>query len=389
MDISSQFTVAIKSDALKSQRNKIVFKPGSTIRLKVVELKGDRALIDFGGLRATAEIKIPVTLGDELQAKVLEFGKQLKLGVINVETRNLPLTERLLNRSETVSDDTLRKHTNELRQILGQAMKGHVDRSTPTETHDLLNRLYTHFEPFVLKEATTKIMHRIQTFVENSGVFFEKTLERVISAILEDSAVASKKDLLETPEVKSVFGRDLKANLLMLQYLSEDKELQKNYFSPRALSNLKRIIATLLADISQQQGRAINQMDSGDPFQFFTYDLPLEESELKAKLRIYYHNQRKSSAQKGFQISLLLSLDRLGEIRTDFFLLDNDLSITIFASEESTKAKIQQNSLKLQEVLSNLFDQIQLKVMVSKKKVIDFERVNMHDTSEGRIDLRI
>ena len=389
MDISSQFTVAIKSDALKSQRNKIVFKPGNTIRLKVVELKGDRALIDFGGLRATAEIKIPVKLGDELQAKVLEFGKQLKLGVINVETRNLPLTERLLNRSETASGDILKKLTNELRQILGQAIKGHVDRSTPTETHDILNRLYTHFEPIELQEVTTKIMPRIQTLVENSGVFFEKTLERVFSAILEDSAGVSKKDLLETPEVKSVFGRDLKANLLMLQYLSEDKELLKNFFSPRALSNLKRIIATLLADISQQQGRAVNQMDSGDPFQFFTYDLPLKESEVKAKLRIYYHKQRKSSTKKGFQISLLLSLDRLGDIRTDFFLLENDLSITIFTSEESTKTKIQQNYLKLQETLNNLFDQIQLKVTVSKKKVVDFERISMLDTSEGRINLRI
>ena len=389
MDISSRFTVAIKSELLKSTTNKIIFKPGSTIRLKIIELNGDRALIDFGGFRATAEIKIPVTLGDELHAKVLEFGKQLKLGVLNVEPKNFSSTERLLNRPETATDDIFKKLTNDLRQILDQTMKSHGDKSMPLTIRNTLMSLYAHFEPFELKEITTQLMPRIQAFVENSGVFLEKTLERIISSFLEDSATASKKSLHETPEIKTVFMRDLKANLLMLQQLSEDKEVLKRFFSPSALSNLKSIIATLLADITQQQGRVVNQMNAGDPFQFFTYDLPLKEGEQTAKLRIYYDKKRKSGSKKGFQISLLLSLDRLGDIRTDFLLLGNDLVITFFVSEESTKAKIQENFLDPQEILGSFFDQIQFKVMVSKKKVKDFMRVTVQETNENRIDLRI
>ena len=64
MDISSQITVAIKPELYQFVLKTSSFKPGSTLTLKVVELRGDRALIDFGQFRATADIKIPVALGE-------------------------------------------------------------------------------------------------------------------------------------------------------------------------------------------------------------------------------------------------------------------------------------------------------------------------------------
>ena len=76
MEIPPQITVSIKPDLYQSVLNANMFKPGSTLRLKVLELKGDRALIDFGNFRATADIKIPVTLGEELLVRVQEFGRQ-------------------------------------------------------------------------------------------------------------------------------------------------------------------------------------------------------------------------------------------------------------------------------------------------------------------------
>ena len=72
-------------------------EPGSTLKLKIIELKGDRALIDFGSFRTTADIKIPVTLGEELMVRVLEAGKQLKLGVIIADQKN-PLSAELSGR---------------------------------------------------------------------------------------------------------------------------------------------------------------------------------------------------------------------------------------------------------------------------------------------------
>ena len=90
MDITAQITVSIKPELSESLLNVNSFKPGSTLKLKILELRGDRALIDFGKFRATADIKVPVTLGEELRVKVLESGRQLKMSVIGPEQK-IPL----------------------------------------------------------------------------------------------------------------------------------------------------------------------------------------------------------------------------------------------------------------------------------------------------------
>ena len=388
MDISCQITVSIKPDSLKSQLNKIAYKPGTTIRLKVIELRGDRALIDFGAFRATADIKIPVMLGDELQARVLESGKQLKLGVINIEPKDPLSTDRMPNRLDIQSDQDFKKVSTDLRQLLGQAIGSHGGRAIPHDIRNIFNSLNTYFEPFELKEIITKLIPRIQAYVENSGIFFEKTLERIISTLLENSEAASKKNLTDSAEVRTFLARNLKTNLSMLQHLSQNEEVLKKFFSPKALVSLRNIIDTLLSNITHQQGRAVSQLDSVEPFQIFSYVLPLKEDEQTARLKVYYQ-KKKSDANKGFRISLLLSLDRLGDLRTDFFLLDKDLAITFFVKQDSVKAKIQENFLELQKLLHGFFDQILLKVIVSEKKVADFDHEDRQVSGDTRVDLRV
>ena len=89
-------------------------EPGSTLKLKIIELNGDRALIDLGNFRATADIKIPVTLGEELMVRVLETGKQLKLGVIPNDPKVPVSAERSGQVLEPAPDDNLNKARNEL-----------------------------------------------------------------------------------------------------------------------------------------------------------------------------------------------------------------------------------------------------------------------------------
>ena len=389
MDIPSRFTVSIKPESLKSRLNKITFKPGSTVRLKVIGLKGDRALIDFGAFRATADMQVPVTLGAELQAKVLESGAQLKLVVIKVEPKDTASSDQRLNRLGGRTAEDFRKISTDLRQILNQTLEVHGGRAIPLAIRNILNSIHAYFEPFELREIITKLIPRIQASVENSGIFFEKTLADVISTVLEDPEAASKQKIDKLPEVRSVLARDLKSNLIMLQHLSEDKEVLTKFFSPKVLAALRGIIDTLLNDITQQQGRAVKHMDAGEPTQIFTFDLPLKEGTQAATLKIFYEKKRRTGSKKRFQISLLLSMDRLGEIRTDFFLIENDLVITFFVKEPSTKVKIEENYMQLQELLNSFFDQIQFNVMVSKKKVMDFKRKNVLIASDKKVDLRI
>jgi len=388
MDITSEITVSMKPEQSESLLNENSFKPGSTLKLKILELRGDRALIDFGKFRATADIKVPVTLGEELRVKVLESGRQLKMSVIGPEQKKPHGTDSAPASWEDPMGHSLKKAQTDLKLILNQALKSQPAKSLPQSILIILNGLNSHLEPIDLRNIITNLMPRLKSYLENSGIFLEKYLEGLILKSLGSSESVTPKQLADLPDAKHILDYDLKANLMAMKFLMENGEALQKLFSPRALATLNHSINSLLSDITRQQGRAAGQLDSVEPFQIFSYVLPLKEDEQTARLKVYYQ-KKKSDADKGFQISLLLSLDRLGDLRTDFFLLDKDLAITFFVKEESVKSKIQKNFLELQKLLHGFFNQILLKVIVSEKKVADFDHEDRQVSGDSRVDLRV
>jgi hypothetical protein len=149
------------------------------------------------------------------------------------------------------------------------------------------------------------------------------------------------------------------------------------------------LVDALPADVINQQGRTVSQLDSAEPFQVFTYALPLEDEKQAAKLKIYYPKKQNTGCEKGFQISLLLNMDRLGELRTDFYLLEKDLTVTFFVKDPSAKTKIQENQLNLQKLLNPFFNQTLVRVIVSEKKIKDFDRQAAQTSSDKRVDVRV
>jgi len=389
MHISSQITISIQPGLNRLHLKMGALEPGSTLKLKIIGLHGDRALIDFGSFRTTADIKIPVTLGQELTVRVLEAGKQLKLGVINADLKNPISAELSGQRLEAPPAENLNKVGHDLSRILDQAAGPPGGKKLPTSIFNVLASLNAHFEPFELKDIFTELLPRLKSHFENSGIFFEKSLERIISQALEEKHGPSTKSLADLSEVKSVFNRDLKPNLLLLQDFIAEKETLQKIFEPRTLAVLKGAIDTMLSDIAQQQGRAVRQLESADPFQVFTYTLPLKEGDQTARLKIFYEKKQKSGSKKGFQISLLLSMDRLGDIRTDLSLLGKDLNISFYVTEPSAMIEIKENYRELETLLHDLFDQIQLKVKVSRKRVEDFDRPDVQRAGDRTVDLRI
>jgi hypothetical protein len=170
--------------------------------------------------------------------------------------------------------------------------------------------------------------------------------------------------------------------------VENEASLQKT-FDSGTMTTMRKAVDVLLTDIINQQGRAVRQLDSTEPFQVFTYALPLDEEKQAAKLKIYYPKKQKAGSKNGFQISLLLSMDRLGEVRTDFYLLETDLKVTFFVKDQSTKTKIQENCLDLQELLNPFFNQILVRVIVSEKKIKNFDHEDVQTTSDRRVDVRI
>jgi len=389
MDIPSQITVSINPELYRSVLKPDSFKPGSTLTLKVLELRGDRALIDFGNFRATADIKIPVALGEELLVKVQESGKQLRLSILGSGPKTNPSADSGPAHTGNMSDENFKGIQKDIKQILNQTLTTQSAQNIPKPILNILEGLNSHFEAFDLKKIIAEVMPRLKMHVDNSGIFFEKMLESVIARLMNESETASTRQLANHPAVQSVVERDLKANLLMLKNIVEDEGPLPKAFDARTATTLRMAVDALLTDISTQQSRAVKQLDSADPFQVFTYALPLDDEKQAAKLKIYYQKKQRAGSKKGFQISLLLSMDQLGAVRSDFYLLEKDLTVTFFVKTPSTKIKIQENIPDLQEFLNPFFNQTLLRVIVSEKKIKDFDHEDVQTTSDRRVDLRI
>lgn len=389
MEIPPQITVAIKPELYQSVLNTKAFEPGSTLMLKVLELRGDSALIDFGNFRAIADIKIPVTLGEELLVTVQESGKQLKLSLLNPELKKISATESGPQNLGNLSGEGVNGIQKNLKQILNQTLTAQSADTIPKSILNILERLNSHFESFDLMKVMSEAVPRLKSYVDNSGIFLEKMLESVITKLIHESEAASSGQLAGHPDVQTVVERDLKANLLLLKNFADNEAALQKAFDGASLATLRKAVDFLLADISGQQDRAVRQQDSTEPFQVFTYVLPLEDEKQAAKLRIYYQKKQKTGSKKGFQISLLLSMIPLGELRTDFYLLEKDLTVTLFVKDRSTKTKIRENYQDLMKLLNPFFNQALVRVVVSEKKIKAFGQEDVQTTSDRRVDLRI
>jgi hypothetical protein len=389
MDIPSQITVSIKPELFQTVLQASAFEPGSTIVLKVLELRGDRALVDFGNFQASADIKIPVTLGEELLVKVQESGPQLKLALLTAEPSKIVTTDSAAPHGQPVDEKNYHQIQADLKQILDLGPAPQTAKDLSKSINNILNVLNVCFESFELTKSITEMVPRLQSHMANSGFFFEKMLETAIVKLFNETDPASAKAVANHPEVQAILGRDLKANLLALKSIAADDTLLQQPFNVKSLAALRRVADWLLGDITGQQDRAVKQLASPEPFQVFTVALPLAEQQQTAKLKIYYPKKQKGESKKGFQISLLLSMDRLGDLRTDFFLLENDLTVTFFVKDRTTQAKIQENYLELPKLLNPLFNQILLRVIVSENKIKAFDRQDTQISGDRCIDLRI
>ena len=88
MDISSLLQAIFAPQQNRPAWVQEVIKPGDVFRLKVIDVKDNhRALVDLGKFRALAEIKFPVKAGADLLVKVTGTEGQLRLQLIDSESR--------------------------------------------------------------------------------------------------------------------------------------------------------------------------------------------------------------------------------------------------------------------------------------------------------------
>ncbi|MBW2518711.1 MAG: hypothetical protein JRE88_18155 [Deltaproteobacteria bacterium] len=391
MDISLLLKAIFDPQINRSALIQQIIKPGDVFDIKIIEVKDDqRALVDFGKFRALAKVQFPVRAGADFVAKVTDTAGQLRLQVIEPDTRTAGGDKAVSNRLEILSFDLFNKIQSDIKQAAQHILHPPAGSDLPPpHISRALAALDAHFASLNLNQDLAKWLPLIKSYIENTGFFFEKKMADLILQFTRGQDTGNIQELIRDPRIQSIMGRDLKPVLLMLKAYLDTPDMEVRFPDAKELAQFKGTVDMLLSDIHNQQSRAVHKHELADPYQVFSFTLPLKENEEKARLKLYCPKKKSGSAETGFKISLLLELNRIGELRTDFFLLDGDLSITFFVKDDASKTHFEHHYKEIRDSLNSLFNYLVLKTVVSEKKIQEFHHADLDIDSDRQVDLRI
>jgi hypothetical protein len=390
MDISSLIQAIFDPQLNRSTWVQEVISPGDVFRLRVIDVKDNhRALVDFGKFRALAEIGFPVKAGADLLVKVTDTDGQLRLQLIDSKSRAAAGSKNGSRQLKILSLELFDRIQSDIRQAVQQILKLPQSQLPPEHISRALATLDAHFESIDLNKNLKKWLPLLKSRLEDTGLFFEKKLAAIIRQLADRPESELSRELTRSPEIKKILTQDLKPLLFILKEYLETPDSISKILDSKSLSSFKSTLDMLLADIGNQQSRATYKHELPEPFQVFSFVLPLRENRKKAELKLYCPKKKQNGTRAGFKISLLLDMDRIGEVRTDFFLMEKDLSITFFVKDNVSKTHFENHFAEIHESLNSLFDYLVLKTVVSEKKIHDFHHEDLALDADRQIDLRI
>ncbi len=390
MDISSLIKAIFDPQLNRSAWVQEIIKPGDIFRLKVIDVKDNhRALVDLGKFRALAEVKFPVKPGAELVVKVTGTEGQLRLQLIDPESRAVSGSKHVSSQLKILSFELFNRIQSDIRQTAHHILNRPDSQLPPEHISRALATLDAHFESIDLTRNMEKWLPLLKSRVEDAGLFFEKKFADVIHQLADRPESDLTRELIRSPETKKILTQDLKPILFMLKEYLETPDSISKFLDTKSLSSFKGTLDMLLTDINNQQSRAVHKHELPDPYQVFSFALPLKDNQKKAQLKLYCPKKKQNGSRAGFKISLLLDMDRIGEVRTDFFLMKKDLSITFFVKDDLSKKQFENYIEEIREPLNSLFDYLILKAVVSEQKIQDFHHEDLDLDGDRQINLRI
>ncbi|MGE5343065.1 MAG: hypothetical protein ACM3SY_16445 [Candidatus Omnitrophota bacterium] len=258
-----------------------------------------------------------------------------------------------------------------------------AETALPAKIRTLLSTVHAHFEPLDISENVQQLAPRLKLLVENSGVFFEKRIADAIAKFSETSAkMQDIPGMHQIPEIRHIIENDLKPNLLQLREFLTNELANRQAAAATTgdsgrLESVRAAVDELLNNISGQQERAVleNRANPQEPVHAFTFQVPLKGQE-NAELKIFY-NKSKSGKKKGqddaYKLSLLLQMSELGDVRSDFFYLKKDLSITFFVEEPRIRDFFNAHLDEISQLLKAECNHLNMDIVVSREKVLEFE----------------
>jgi hypothetical protein len=261
----------------------------------------------------------------------------------------------------------------------------------PSEVKQMLATLQSHFEPLDIGENALKLAPKLKSLVEDSGIFFEKKIHDTIAQLADASTrISGSENLDRLPETADIINNDLKPNLLLLREYFDSDKLPSRLQQLETFVVIKRAIEDLLTNIENQQGRAMDAEVLRQPVLVFSFQIPLKGG-AEARLKVFYNRKRKKKEEGEFKLALLLDMDRLGEIRTDFSQGEKKLNITFFVKNNKIKEYIETHLDEVKEPLGPGFKSVNLKVLVSREKIAAFaaEPLGPGIVTDKTVDIKV
>ena len=278
-----------------------------------------------------------------------------------------------------------------------QQLLGHPDLPARTTgaplslpTQAALTNIQQLLRPVSATGDSTTLMATIKDFVENSGIYFEKRMEAAIRSLQDRPTPMTPSELAEQPSIRELMVKDLKPNLLILKQFFESQPLDQQAGDRHLLETMKSVVERTLAHIEQQQSGATEKPVDPNLFQAFSHLLLLADHRRDARLKVYYAKKgRDEDDNKNPRVALLLEMDRMGTVRSDLWMVGRDLNITFFVQTAETKTAIHAVQDEIKTALNESFNTVAVSIVVSEKKIAQFDEEDLGPSPRRLLDLSI
>lgn len=409
--------------------------PGEPLQGRVTGFQiNGRHLVDFGKFKTFTKIDIPVRQGQIIPLVVSKSESGIALTVVGSPLSS-HAENRLVSSAETVL--TSQNHASSARRatLSGPAasagatpsagkilaashprgktqpptagemvlMRAQVQRILergvqPVEGGSLrlsetMQKTLSNLQQALIPAATTgdivALVDRIKAFVEHSGLYFEKHLEQAIHSLRERQPSLPISELSRDPEIRELMVKDLKPNLLILKRFLDALQPDLKSSDRHMLEALRGVVERAVANIEQQQIMATEKPVDPSLLQAFSHLLVLLDTPRNARLNVYYPKKGKEGSAKHPRVALLLDMDRMGAIRADLWAVDKNLNVTFFVKDEKIKTAIDAERHRIGEVLDKTFDTVAVSVVISERKIIEFDDEALSIAEDRQINLSI
>lgn len=391
MDLVTIIKAILPVEPSRLKADKRSLKSGDHILGRVLKVHSNgRVTMDFSEFTALTEVPMKVRVGQTLPLEIVATGNPTKMRIVTSKAS-------YLNKAQPFGTDRpplaflpelVQRISHDLKVFESTLSHKNTVSVIPKKVQSAFKALSALFSGLDLKSDLKTLAEDIQTWIKNSGLFFEKKMATAILEAQSNGQIDADQERLQG-KISTLIRSDVKSNsLLLLEFLNKidpDGFHMDGDVKQRLLKALKEI----LTNIEQQKNLAVKRFSTEEPLQIFHLALPFLGEEEVAGLKLYYPKRQSADFQSHPRISLLLDLERLGLVRSDFLMIQRDLSIAFYVSSSEIKAYFETKIESIRKVLEDLFDTVSLVIHVSEQKLKNFADFSMEQDHDHKVDLRI